>query len=127
MATWLDKDFKKATQNDLLNLVSALDMKDYSEYTKYDFKIVLKTFYKWLLGEDEEFPKVIKWLKPKLKNKKHKLPEELLSVEEVQKLAKATTNPRDKARILVNRARTQINSSDPRIILGVFLLHSDLV
>jgi len=100
MAAWLGKDFKKATQNDLLNLVSALDMKDYSEYTKYDFKIVLKTFYKWLLGEDEEFPKVIKWLKPKLKNKKHKLPEELLTVEEVQKLANATTNARDKAFIL---------------------------
>ncbi|MFH0737097.1 MAG: site-specific integrase [Candidatus Micrarchaeota archaeon] len=100
MAAWLKKDFKKATQNDLLDLVSLMDAKDYSEYTLYDFKIVLKMFYKWLLGKDEEFPKVIKWLKPKLKNEKHKLPEELLTVEEIQKLANATTNPRDKAFIL---------------------------
>jgi len=100
MAAWLKKDFRKAKQKDLLNLVSLIDTKKYSEYTRYDFKIVLKMFYKWLLGNDEEFPKVIKWLKPKLKNKKHKLPEELLTVEEVQKLANSTTNSRDKALIL---------------------------
>lgn len=100
MAAWLKKDFRKATQNDILDLVSLLDTKGYSEYTRYDFKIVLKMFYKWLLGKDEEFPKVIKWLKPRLKNEKHKLPEELLSVEDIQKLANATTTPRDKAFIL---------------------------
>ena len=97
MANWLNKDFAKATQDDLVELVSSIDLKDYAEYTKYDFKIVLKCFYKWFKGKDEEFPKVIKWLKPKLRNVKHKLPEELLSVEEVEKLAGATTNARDKA------------------------------
>jgi hypothetical protein len=42
MAAWLKKDFKKATQNDLLDLVSSMDTKNYSEYTLYDFKRVLK-------------------------------------------------------------------------------------
>jgi len=101
LAQWLGKDFSSATKEDLIELVSSMDSKDYSEYTVYDFKIVLKTFYKWLKGKDEEFPEVIKWLKPKLRNEKHKLPEELLTVEEVEKLANATTNPRDKALILV--------------------------
>jgi len=101
LAGWLGKDFSEATKEDLIELVSSMDSKDYSDYTVYDFKIVLKTFYKWLKGEDEEFPEVIKWLKPRLRNEKHKLPEELLTVEEVEKLANATTNPRDKALILV--------------------------
>ncbi len=101
MAKWLNKDFSEATKDDLLTLVTEMDMKNYSEYTRYDFKIVLKMFYKWLLGNDEEFPTVIKWLKPRLKNQAHKLPEELLTVEEVQKLANSTTNPRDKALILI--------------------------
>ena len=100
LAQWLGKDFSKATKTDLIRLVTDIDSKNYAEYTRYDFKIVLKMFYKWLLGKDEEFPKVIKWLKPRLKNEKHKLPEELLTVEEVQKLANSTTNPRDKALIL---------------------------
>lgn len=101
MADWLGKDFDKATQNDLIDLVSSIDLKDYAEYTKYDFKIVLKCFYKWLKGKDEEVPKVIKWLKPKLGNHKHKLPEELLTAEEVERLAAATTNARDRALLLV--------------------------
>ena len=101
MSDWLGKDFDKATQNDLIDLVSSIDLKDYAEYTKYDFKIVLKCFYKWLKGKDEEVPKVIKWLKPKLGNHKHKLPEELLTAEEVERLAAATTNARDRALLLV--------------------------
>jgi integrase/ribosomal protein L40E len=101
MAEWLGKDYAKATQDDLVGLVSLIDAKDYAEYTKYDFKIVLKMFYKWLQGNDEEYPKIVKWLKPKLRNVKRKLPEELLTVEEVEKLAAATTNARDKAFVLV--------------------------
>jgi len=100
LAQWLNKDFSTATKTDIIRLVTEIDSKNYSEYTRYDFKIVLKMFYKWLLGKDEEFPKVIKWLKPKLGNKAHKLPEELLTVEEAQKLANSTTNARDKALIL---------------------------
>ncbi len=100
LAQWLNKDFSKATKTDLIRLVTEIDSKNYSEYTRYDFKVVLKMFYKWLLGKDEDFPKVIKWLKPKLGNKAHKLPEELLTVEEAQKLANSTTNARDKALIL---------------------------
>ena len=100
LAQWLGKDFSTATKTDLIRLVTEIDSKNYSEYTRYDFKVVLKMFYKWLLGKDEDFPKVIKWLKPKLGNKAHKLPEELLTVEEAQKIANSTTNPRDKALIL---------------------------
>ncbi|QLJ53335.1 MAG: hypothetical protein Sv326_1160 [Candidatus Fermentimicrarchaeum limneticum] len=101
LAGWLGKDFSSASKEDLIKLVSFIDSKEYSEYTMYDFKIVLKMFYKWLLGKDEEFPEVITWLKPKIRNEKHKLPEELLTVEEVQKLANATTNSRDRAAIAV--------------------------
>ncbi|MCX6772251.1 MAG: site-specific integrase [Candidatus Micrarchaeota archaeon] len=100
LAQWLNKDFSTATKTDIIRLVTEIDAKNYSEYTRYDFKVVLKMFYKWLLGKDEDFPKVIKWLKPKIGNKAHKLPEELLTIEETQKLANSTTNPRDKALIL---------------------------
>jgi len=100
LAQWLNKDFSTATKTDIIRLVTEIDSKNYSEYTRYDFKVVLKMFYKWLLGKDEDFPKVIKWLKPKIGNKANKLPEELLTIEETQKLANSTTNPRDKALIL---------------------------
>lgn len=45
-------------------------------------------------------PAKIAWLKPKIRNEKHKLPEELLTEEEVLRLAEAAGNVRDKAFIL---------------------------
>lgn len=101
LAKWFNKDFSTATKDDVIGLVNQIDLQNYAEHTKYDFKVILKIFYKWLLGNDEDFPEVIKWLKPKLKNEKHKLPEELLTVEEVEKLAGACTNARDKALVLI--------------------------
>jgi len=101
LARWLEKDFEDATKEDLIDLVGDLETKDYSEHSKYDFKIILKQFYKWMKGNDEEFPPEISWLKPRMKNNKHKLPEELLTVEDVEKLAEAANNSRDKAFILV--------------------------
>ena len=50
-------------------------------------------YYKWLLGNDEEFPKIIKWFIPKLKNEKSKLPEELLTEDEVLKMAQKAETP----------------------------------
>src|SRR3989338_9144979 len=82
LSKWLKKSFRNATKEDLIQLVGGLESSHYSEYTKYDYKIVLKMYYKWLLGNDEEFPKIIKWFIPKLKNEKSKLPEELLTEDE---------------------------------------------
>lgn len=99
---WLRTSFAKATKDDLISLVGDLESNSkYAEHTKYDFKIVLKMFYKWLKGNDEEFPQEVKWLKPALKNENHKLPEDLLSEDEVLKLANTADNLRDKALILV--------------------------
>lgn len=102
LATWLKKPFRQATKDDLIALVGDLEANNhYAEHTKYDYKIVLKMFYKWLKGDDEVFPQEIKWLKPNIKNESHKLPEELLTEDDVLKIAEAAGNPRDKAIVLV--------------------------
>ena len=101
LARWLKKPFRKATKDDLIALVGELEQKKYSEYTKYDFRVILKMFYKWLEGNDETFPKKITWLKKSMKNLSHKLPEELITEEEVLKLAETAVNPRDKTLIMV--------------------------
>lgn len=101
MAKWLAKPFDKATKEDLISMVGGLENKPYSENTRHDFKVVLKMFYKWLKGNDESFPPEISWLKAVLKNKTHKLPEELLSEDEVLAMARKAEHPRDKAFVLV--------------------------
>lgn len=101
LARWLKKPFKSATKDDLIALIGELEKQDYSEYTKYDFRVILKMFYKWLEGKDEFFPKKIAWLKKSMKKFDHKLPEQLITEDEVLKMAEAAMNPRDKTLILV--------------------------
>ena len=102
LARLLKKPFANATKEDLVAVVGELESNlDYSEYTRLDYKIILKMFYKWLKGNDETFPPEINWLKPKLKNEKHKLPEDLITEDEVIRLVNASSQPRDRAIILV--------------------------
>lgn len=92
----LRKPYRECEKEDLMLLARKIDsVKTHSEWTKYDRKVVLKRFYRWLNG-DEEYPKSIKWLK--LKDPKNSiLPEELLTEEEVIKIIDAAKYLRDKA------------------------------
>jgi|GEM_PF-5914384 len=92
LSKWHKKPFDEATKENLMQLVNEVDSKPYAPASKHDFKTILKMFFKWYRGKDEFFPPEISWLKPRLKNK-HKLPEELLTEEEVFRLAKAARTP----------------------------------
>jgi len=102
LAKWLKKDFDKATRKDVEDLVIFLRNKqDYTPETKRGFKICIKRLFEWL-GKEEYFlkqngKKGEKWLVTTLKRKDKKLPEEILSKEEIRKIVGATTNARDKA------------------------------
>ncbi|MFN7991023.1 MAG: hypothetical protein U0R44_02580 [Candidatus Micrarchaeia archaeon] len=90
----------KATKDDLIALIGDLEKKDYSEYTKYDFRVILKDVLQVAGGQGRVFPKENNMAQEKsMKNLEHKLPEYILITEdEVLKLADAAMNPRDKKR-----------------------------
>ena len=100
LSRWHKRPFEEATKESLMDLVSAVDSTELALATKHDFKTILKMFFKWYKGNDDFFPPIISWLKPRLKNK-HKLPEELLTEDEVFQMAKAADHPRDRAFVLV--------------------------
>ena len=100
LAIIFKKDFDRATKGELKKLVAEFESKNLSDWTKHDYKVTLKKFYKWLAGS-EEYPDKIRWLKTTMKNSNHKLPSELLTEEDIDKLVKATFNARDKAFIRV--------------------------
>jgi len=96
---WLGKSFDEAERRDIEEVVYKIERSDYSPYTKHDYKVVLKRFYRWL-RRSEDYPEEVKWIRTTLKVKDELLPEDLLSEEEVMKLVEACTNPRDKAFII---------------------------
>ncbi|MBD3312778.1 tyrosine-type recombinase/integrase [archaeon] len=90
-----DKKFKELTKKDLVGVVGTIESRDYTNWTKVTYKTMLKKFITWLEG-DEEVPDKIKWVNLTCKKTK-KLPEEILTQEEVKKLIECAPNERDKA------------------------------
>jgi integrase len=97
-ARLLKKDFDKANKDDIKQLVAKIEKMECAERTKYDLKVCIKKFYKWLKGDNEIYPPEVRWIKCRIKANKT-LPEELLSESEVKKLIETASNLRDKALI----------------------------
>ena len=95
--------FEGATKEDITDLVCWMQESNYTEWTKKSYKSMLKRFYKWLKGNDEEFPPEVAWVRTTLPRSKRPLPktEELLTEEEAKKLVEAADNVRDKALVAV--------------------------
>ena len=98
IAKLLEKPFSKARKEDIVELIRKIEEKGYSEWTKHDFKVILRIFFKWL-RKTEDFPEEVRWIKVTTK-RGIKLPEELLTKEEIMKLVCAADHIRDKAFIL---------------------------
>lgn len=90
----LGKPFVEAKKADIVNLIAKIEQSNYSDWTKHDYKVILRVFYKWL--RKEERPEEVGWIRIREANR-HKLPEELLTVEEVNRLVDAADHIRDKA------------------------------
>jgi integrase len=96
----IDFNFTKATKDDIENMVLWINTrKDVADITKSDYKKLLKRFYRWI--GDGEYPKSIAWLNTSCKHKNGKLPEEMLTEEDVIKLVEAARYPRDRALIIL--------------------------
>lgn len=96
---WLGKDFDKADKKDIERVIGFVQERPLSKSTKIDYNIVIKRFYRWLLGNDETHPDCVAWLKTTLSIRDKPLPNQadLLTIEEAEKLVEVADNPRNKA------------------------------
>lgn len=101
LARMLGKSFDKATKKDLKQLDKDILSSQYSDNTKADLESMLKRFYKWRKGNDEEYPPEVKWIRPQHPKAKKLRAEEVIQWEDVVKMSKFCQNTRDKAFIKV--------------------------
>lgn len=97
---FFNKDLDKATKEDIEKIVARINAKEsLSLVTKHDCKVIIKRFYKWLKGNDEEYPPEVKWIKSKIKRHEKKLvgDGELITQEDVNKLMQTAECSRDRA------------------------------
>lgn len=100
IAPMLNKPFLQTTKDDVVKVLEQIVSNSrWSERYRYDFKISIRVFFKWLKqahGHDVG----IDWIKA-THTKKHVLPEEILTEEEIRRIAEKADNLRDRAFVLV--------------------------
>ena len=100
LSAMMGKPFQSATKDDIVRVVAKIEKSGYKDWTKQSYKIALKKFYKWLRDSDD-YPPEVRWLKATGRRNSKLLPEELLTEDDVKRLAEAADNPRDRALVLV--------------------------
>jgi integrase len=96
----LKKPLKQATKKDIVRIVEELEKSKYAPWTKHSYKLVLKKLYLWLeTGKlnGDEYPEIVDWIPLTMQNNNHRLPESILTEDEIRRLVGAANNPRDKA------------------------------
>jgi len=80
------KEYLDYTRKDVEEIVVFIEQSEYAEWTKYSYKIAIRKFITWLKGKDGEFPPEVKWIKVRQKKCNAKMPEDLVTEEEVKKM-----------------------------------------
>jgi integrase/recombinase XerD len=88
----LGKDLDKTTKEDIQALAAKINSSDLSEWTKHDYKVTVKKYYKLMEGDEDEpdyFPKKVRWLKSTVREPEYVNPKEILKPEDVDKIVAA--------------------------------------
>jgi len=99
MAEWLEKDFSEVSRQDIEKLAGRIERSDYAEWTKHDYRVALKKFFRWLRKCEDGYPPEVRWLRTTTRKNRTKLPDDILTQQEAQALIAAATTTRDKALI----------------------------
>jgi len=104
LSEWLQKDFDIVAEEDLRAILTflskgnaRLDGGKFSQGTLHGYKVTLKRFYRWLEGDDEEYPRKVRWIKSNGDTTRIKEPEQILTPQEVLEMIRHARSPRDKA------------------------------
>ncbi len=92
----LEIDFTKAVKDDITKAWGIILQSDFSIKTKQDYATDIRAAFKYWKGEDEYYPSEVAKIKRPYSKTALKLPDEMLSEEQVYQMIKACMNNRDK-------------------------------
>ena len=97
----LGRPVETANETDIRKIISAIEQTDLAAETKKCFKVFIRKFYRFLRGVTRkgEYPPEVAWISINIPHKDKKMPEELLSEDEVKSTIRACGSVRDKALI----------------------------
>jgi integrase/recombinase XerD len=104
-------DFKEAELKQIQELKKWINNSNKSNWTKHDYLLTIKVFYKYLYQTyfprkqypklwHKGYPEIVESINPKKARGKKKLPRQLITFDDVKELSEHTHNPRDRALII---------------------------
>jgi integrase/recombinase XerD len=96
----LGKPLEQATEEDIRKIISSIERSPRAEWTKLDYRIIVRKFYTWL-RKTKDYPPEVAWISVRFKKNSKRLPEDLLNEEEVKRLILNANNPMYEALIAV--------------------------
>jgi len=100
ISKWLGKAFDKADTDDMIRLMGKIEEMDYTDWTKVTYRALIKRFWKWLNG-DKDYPDCVRFIKTGMKKANNKLPDDMLTKEDIDALVNSAQRIRDKAFVRV--------------------------
>ena len=85
----IGKDLDQVTKEDLQKFVATINNSSLKEWTKHDYKVAVKKFYRLMEGRDDDpdfIPEKVRWLKTTMKEDEFVDPNLILRAEEVEKI-----------------------------------------
>ena len=95
--------FKDAKKEDIEKLILSVEKNpNYSEWSKYDYRVIVRFFYRWLFFKSFEgdYPDIVDWIEIRKKGNNSLNADIILTKEEIEQMANITNNPRDRALVL---------------------------
>lgn len=96
----LGKDFRKADKDDIIKLCVGIEQSGKSRGTKNLRKILLKKLYKIIEGNNEGYPRKVRWIKIRSWINR-KVPEQILTQDDVVNIVDVCDNVREKSFIVM--------------------------
>ncbi|MEI6731400.1 MAG: tyrosine-type recombinase/integrase, partial [archaeon] len=95
----LGKPFAEANKDDMRRVVAEIEQSDLAAESKKSFKILLRKLYRFIRGVEDKgiYPDEVKWISIAIPKNHTKLPEELLTGEEIKAIIKNCDCLRDRA------------------------------
>ena len=90
-------DLDKATKDDIVKAMARMNSSNLAAETKRKIVVHVKVFYRYLLGEDEYYPKQVSWLKTSVKHDSKIMPADLFTMDELMRIIENGRSVRDKA------------------------------
>lgn len=95
----LNKPFKEANKDDLRHVVAEIEQGELAPESKKCFKVMIRKLYRFIYEIDERgvYPECVRWISIGIAKNHKKLPEELLTDQEIKDIIRKCGNVRDKA------------------------------